>query len=144
MLDLSNNIWSLQESTNTPPKARQRFPIFALNNILYIFVGGSYDLSEIIKDCYKVDLATMSWSEIPCGANRIVWAFTALNGYLVLFGGANETEASNELMYGDFNDGIKYYVLSKNWVSPGPRVKASLHMVRSSLWLFGGLNNEEL
>lgn len=143
MLDLSNNIWSLQESTNTPPKSRQRFPIFALKDNLYIFVGDSYDLSGIVKDCYKFEFATMAWSEIPCGTDRIVWAYTAGSGFLVLFGGANEKEVSNELMYGDFNDGIKYYILSKNWVSPGPRIKPSLHMVRSSLWLFGGLHNGE-
>jgi hypothetical protein len=144
MLDLSNNIWSLQESTNTPPKSRQGFPIFALNNILYIFVGFSYEMSEISKGCYKVDLATITWSEIPCGTDRIVWAYTAGSGFLVLFGGASATEASNELIFGDFNDGINYLVGTKNWISPGPRIKASLHMVRSSLWLFGGLHNGEL
>jgi hypothetical protein len=101
-------------------------------------------MSRISKGCYKVDLATIAWSEIPCGTDRIVWAYAAGSSFLVLFGGASTTDTSNELMYGDFNNGINYYVVSKNWASPGPRIKPSLHMVRSSLWLFGGLHNGEL
>lgn len=142
-LDLSTKNWIKAQTIGTPPLARQSFPIFAFQDFIYIFIGFLYDLTSKSDRCFRIGLTTFAWQEIDCPCQRIVWAYTEYEGYLALFGGVNNEETSNELIFGDFTSSIRYFIVSENWVYPPARMKHSLLRTRSSLWLFGGVNNDE-
>ena len=109
----TNEEWTLQPTTGTPPPGLWRGGCASIGNDLYCF--GGYNGSSRFNDLHKLNLETFQWSKVHPRNDQTNWpvpkigcGFTAVNQRtLCCFGGSTNTDSgwTNEFHLYDVQEG---------------------------------------
>ena len=140
MLDFTENTWSVVTTTGSPPPPRKSFPYFMQDRYFYILPGVSSESSFTFSHgCFRIDLTTLVWETVTCQLNRVVFAYSTINGCVFLHGGiTSDLEMTNEMITSEISVAMAFDSISPLWAYPKPRLGHTMHTSREYLWLFGG------
>ena len=113
----TNEEWTLQPTTGTPPPGVCDGGCTSIGNDLYCF-GGSKGSSDF-NDLHKLNLETFQWSKVHPRNNQTNWpmtknccGFVTINQTLCCFGGFNQKDTdsrwTNEFHLYDVQEGASY------------------------------------
>ena len=110
----TNEEWTLQPTTGTPPPGHWDGGCASIGNDLYCFGGNSG--SSYFNDLHKLNLETFQWSEVHPRNDRTNWplpkricGFVAKNQRtLCCFGGSTDIRFTNEFHLYDVQEGDSY------------------------------------
>ena len=113
----TNEEWTLQPTTGTPPPGLWDGGCASIGNDLYCF-GGSKGSSRF-NDLHKLNLETFQWSKVHPRNDQTNWpkpkigcGFTAVNNLLCCFGGyTRDSKWTNEFHFCDVQEGTHYSTL---------------------------------
>ena len=112
----TNEEWTLQPTTGTPPPGLWYGGCASIGNDLYCF-GGSKGISSYVNDLHKLNLETFQWSKVHSRNDQTNWpmpkngcGFVAINQKtLCCFGGFNSDSGwTNEFHLYDVQEGTSY------------------------------------
>ena len=106
----TNEEWTLQPTTGTPPPGLEDGGCASIGNDLYCF--GGYNGSSRFNDLHKLNLETFQWSKVHPRNDRTNWpvpksgcGFVAINQTLCCFGGYTGGKMRNEFHLYDVQEG---------------------------------------
>ena len=151
-LDLDTFTWNYIVTDGIPPAGVMSPSLSCIDETLYVFGGRSgkegppyEEVSENSIVC--LDLRSLTWSRpvtenAPSG--RIGHSAFVFNKCIYIFGGYNDEFPG----YSHFNDLHMYNPVAREWTEvstqaapPCPRHGQSCHLVKSQLFLFGGMRS---
>ena len=112
----TNEEWTLQPTTGTPPPGLWGGGCASIGNDLYCF--GGFNGSSYFNDLHKLNLETFQWSKVHLKNDRTNWptpkngcGFAAINNTtLCCFGGYTGSEWTNEFHLYDLQEGTGYNI----------------------------------
>ena len=110
----TNEEWTLQPTTGTPPPGLWGGECVSIENALYCFGGDNG--SSRFNDLHKLHLETFQWSKVQPRNDQTNWplpkigcGFVAIdNTMLCCFGGFTDSEFTNEFHLYDVQEGTSY------------------------------------
>ena len=106
----TNEEWTLQPTTGTPPPGLAYGVCASIGNDLYCF--GGYNGSSYSNDLHKLNLETFQWSKVHPRNDQTNWpvpktgcGFVTINTTLCCFGGYNDSGWTNEFLLYDVQEG---------------------------------------
>ena len=110
----TNEEWTLQPTTGTPPPGLWRGGCASIGNDLYCF--GGYNGSSYFNDLHKLNLKTFQWSKVHPRNDQTNWpmpkdgcGFVTNDTSLYCFGGlTKDNEWTNEFHLYDAQEGTSY------------------------------------
>jgi hypothetical protein len=133
------NTWNSVIQNGSIPTARQS-DAYDVNSANFYMFGGLGDGFQRLSDCQKLDLTTMTWSQVSNGAFSARTNFAAATvGQYIYFYGGDAGSPDSTLFRLDTTDG-SISTVSATGTSPGGLLGHRMVTIGTIIYIYGGSN----
>ncbi|CAG9332589.1 unnamed protein product [Blepharisma stoltei] len=147
--DMNSESWSEINIVGDKPEGRFRHEIDIYDKYLYIFPGYGAEKGWPVLNVWRINLVSLSsWEKLHTVNSSIAngcGAAVLANSIFYSFGGVSSDDVlTNSLVSIDLQYfPLEWKQLSPHMISPSGRMYHSFHLLHDSLWVFGGINEDQ-